>query len=208
MARFTPQILHHEYCTTKFTPQILHHECYTTKFTSHNLHLNLHHEVYTRFTPKNQTTKFTPRMSHHEIYSTTLTPRNLHHEMYITKLTTRNLHSGFNVRTTSPLGRVPCRPVFLEMTAKVVHMNYKLSQVRGGATTQSTAPPNRIVPCGKRRYLRGSEFCCGPPKAPISAAALKKEGEWRQSRKGGGRMVAVKERLFTKRQFGGPGLAE
>jgi len=77
------------------------------------------------------------------------------------------------------------------------------SQVRGGATTQSTAPPNRIVPCGKRRYLRGSEFCCGPPKAPISAAALKKEGEWRQSRKGGGRMVAVKERCQSEGKYKG-----
>ncbi len=36
ITRFTPRILHHEYCTTKFTPQILHHECYTTKFTPHN----------------------------------------------------------------------------------------------------------------------------------------------------------------------------
>ena len=64
-------------------------------------------------------------------------------------------------------------------------------------------PPNRIVPCGKRRYLRGSEFCCGPPKAPISAAALKKEGEWRQSRKGGGRMVAVKERCQSEGKYKG-----
>ncbi len=54
MSRFTPQILHHGYCTMKFTPQILQHEYYTMKFTPQHLHRNLHHTIYTTTcTPQN-----------------------------------------------------------------------------------------------------------------------------------------------------------